>query len=71
MAATPKPVRKEQAKKGTNRTAWEVATKNAVKSTRETPDAIVVKSKTGSTRPYSKTTTGSNTSVPAKKNKKK
>ena len=67
MANTPKPVRKQNAKDGSDYKGYTQASKDAVKKTRGTNDAIEVKSKTGSTRPYSKTTIGSTKSVPAKK----
>jgi len=72
MANTPKPVRKATAKNGGDYKGYTKDSKAAVKSTREaTNDAMVVKSKTGATRPYSKTTIGSAKSVPAKKKKGK
>lgn len=67
MANTPKPVRKQNAKDGGDYKGYTKASKEAVKQTRSTSDAMTVKSKTGATRPYSKQTTGSTKSVPVKK----
>jgi hypothetical protein len=69
MAATPKPERKKNAKEGGDYKAYTKDSKAAVKKTAADGgrDAMTVKSKTGATRPYSKTTIGSTSKAPTKK----
>ena len=69
MANTPKPVRKAAAKNLTDRKSGDQNRKAIVRNSRVTDplDAVVSKNRSGGTAPYSKTTTGSTKSVPAKK----